>query len=77
VSKVRALPVQPFLASLNSGVLMAQSDVLRPYSPSSQPTIDGGDQKYLEQELRKISQAISLLSQVVKQIDARLIAHGF
>lgn len=56
---------------------MAQSDVLRPYSPSSQPTIDGGDQKYLEQELRKISQAITLLSQVVKQIDARLIAHGF
>jgi hypothetical protein len=55
---------------------MAQSDVLRSYKPSSQPTIDGGDQKFLEKELQKISQAIALLTQVVKQIDARCVANG-
>lgn len=57
---------------------MAQSGALKAYSPRSLPLIEDPDAltKYLSDELARIDRSISLLIQVVKQIDARLIAHS-
>lgn len=57
---------------------MAQSDVLKAYSPHPLPLIEDPDaqSKYMSDEFARIDRSISLLIQVVKQIDARLIAHS-
>lgn len=65
---------------------MAQSDVLKPYIPAQYPQaratqvptqIDSAAmQRWLTDEVNKLRVDIGLLVQVVKQIDARLIAHS-
>lgn len=56
---------------------MADSDSLRRYQADrSYPTIPGGEGKFTTEELRRIATAINALVDVVKKIDARLIAHG-
>lgn len=55
---------------------MAQSDVLRPFSRSPTPALPASDAVYLAGEFKKLEASITLLVQVVKQLDARLTAAG-
>jgi hypothetical protein len=55
---------------------LADTDVLRPYKVGDPPTLPGGDKLYLAAELKKVSQAINLLVQVSKALEARMAAHG-
>lgn len=45
------------------------------YVPRPQPTL-GSDQLYLQQELANISQSIKTIIASIKDINARLAAHG-
>lgn len=56
---------------------MADSDVLKKYTERPYPTIEGGEAKYLIEELKKLSVATNLLVDVVKKLDAKQIAHGW
>lgn len=53
-----------------------ESDILKDYVQAKQPELPNGDVLYLRKELQKVARSISLLNEVVKQIDARLVAHG-
>lgn len=53
-----------------------QSNVLQAYTPLQQPKIDAGDARYFLREFSKISTSISLLIQVVKELETRLAALG-
>jgi hypothetical protein len=55
---------------------MADTDVLRAYKVGDVPTLPDSDKRYLAEELKRVSQAIGLLVQTMKKLDARLIAHG-
>ena len=55
---------------------MADTDVLRPYKVGDVPTLPGGDRLYLAAELKRISEAIGLLTQTMKKLEARMTAHG-
>jgi hypothetical protein len=55
---------------------MADTDVLRPYKVGDVPALPDGDKLYLAQELKRISQAIGLLVQTMKKLEARMVAHG-
>lgn len=55
---------------------MADTDVLRPYTAGDTPTLPGSDKLYLQAELKRISEAIKLLVQVSKKLEARMTAHG-
>lgn len=55
---------------------MAQSDALRQYTPRPYPTLDPpGFDKFITDQLLQISISIATLVQVVKKIDARLLAN--
>jgi hypothetical protein len=45
------------------------------YVPKPLPTM-GGDQKYLQQELASISNAITVLVAAIRAVEARLVAGG-
>lgn len=53
-----------------------QTDVLLPYKPQDFPTLPGSAERYLPRELQRISNTLNQIVQVMKQIDARLVAHG-
>jgi hypothetical protein len=54
-----------------------QSDILNNYRPGNYPQLPGSDPKFFNDQHQQISLVIAQLVQVVKQIDARLVAHGF
>jgi hypothetical protein len=56
---------------------LADSDVLRAYRTGDAPSLPDSDKRYLADELKRVSEAIGLLVQVMKKLDARMIAHGF
>lgn len=53
-----------------------QSDILQPYKPQSFPDDPGSQARYIPNELQRVSIALRQIIQVLKQIDARLVAHG-
>lgn len=55
---------------------MADSDALRPYTPGSYPSISDGEAKFITAELNKLKQSVTLLIQVVKQLETRIAAGG-
>lgn len=55
---------------------MADTDALRPYTPASQPTIAGYDRKFIQTELQKLQQAITLLIDVMKKLERRIASGG-
>jgi hypothetical protein len=55
---------------------MADTDVLRPYRVGDVPTLPGSDKLYLAAELKRVSEAINLLVQTAKKLEARMTAHG-
>lgn len=46
------------------------------YVPRTMPTLDGGTQSYLQQELASISQSIKTIVAEISRINAVLVAHG-
>ena len=48
---------------------------LRPYSPKGYPTL-GEDKRYMLQELKSISDAMTALIVAVKSLEARIVAGG-
>jgi len=56
---------------------MADTDVLRPYRVGDAPSMPDSDRRYLADQLKLVSEAIGLLVQTVKKLDARMIARGF
>jgi hypothetical protein len=52
------------------------SDVLKNYKPRAYPTIEAGLPQFTKEELQRISTAVNLLVDVLKQIDARCVAGG-
>jgi hypothetical protein len=55
---------------------MADTDVLRPYKVGDVPSMPDGDKLYLADELKRVSQAIGLLVQTMKKLEARLVGGG-
>jgi hypothetical protein len=55
---------------------MADTDALRPYKVGDVPTLPGGDKLYLAEELKRISQSITLAVQTMKKLEARMVAGG-
>ena len=53
---------------------MADTDKLRPYKVGGVPTLPGSDKLYLAEELRRISNAIGLLVEASKKLEARIAA---
>lgn len=53
------------------------ASTLQPYVPNSLPNMPGSQERYLPEELRRVATTLNQLIQVVKQLDARLTAHGF
>lgn len=54
-----------------------QTDVLRPYKPQTKPSLPDSEDRYLPTELQRISNTLEQIIQVMKQLDARMVAHGF
>lgn len=46
------------------------------YQPRPYPTIKGGDQRYIQQELANISTSITSTLAVLQALQARLVAGG-
>jgi hypothetical protein len=55
---------------------MADTDVLRPYKVGDPPSLPDGDRRYLANELMRLSQAIGLITEVMKKLEARMVSHG-
>jgi hypothetical protein len=55
---------------------MADTDRLRDYRVGDNPTLPGSDKRYLQDELRRISDAIGIVVEVMKKLEARMVAHG-
>ena len=55
---------------------MADTDVLRPYRVGDAPSLPDSDRRYLADQLKLISEAIGLLVQTSKKLEARMKAHG-
>lgn len=55
---------------------MADTDKLREYRVGDVPSLEGSEKLYLAEELKKVSQALNLLVQVSKALEARMAAHG-
>lgn len=54
---------------------MADTDSIRPYRASDDPTLpDNG--RYLSQELQRIQNSIAQIVVVMKKLEARMAAHG-
>jgi hypothetical protein len=53
---------------------MADTDKLRPYLPASPPQL-GGDQRYLQKELQKVSSSLSTAGDVAKSVETRVAAN--
>lgn len=49
---------------------------LRPYSASSYPNIEGGEQRFFTQELQRISAATAQIVAVMKLLEARMNTNG-
>jgi hypothetical protein len=58
-------------------ILLADTDVLKNYRVGDAPTLPNSDKLYLSEQLKQISQAVNLLVQVAKKLEARMAAHGF
>lgn len=55
---------------------MADTDALRPYKRSSTPVIPGGEARYQSDELKKIETVVASIVNVMKKLEARLVAGG-
>jgi hypothetical protein len=53
-----------------------QTDVLRPYKPQTFPSLPNSAERYLPAELQHISNSLEQIVQVMKQLDARMVAAG-
>lgn len=53
-----------------------QTDVLRPYKPQTYPSLPGSQELFVATELGRVAAAITQIIQVMKQLDARMVAHG-
>ena len=51
---------------------MPDTDVLRPYTVGNAPSLPNSDRRYLADELQRVSQAIGLLTDVMKLLEARI-----
>lgn len=54
---------------------MADTDKLRPYKRGTPPTLPD-DGKFIAQQLTKIEQALGTVGDVLKALEARMVAHG-
>lgn len=52
---------------------MADTDSLRPYEPRQAPTLEGGDQRYLKQELQRIAGTFTSTNKVISNIETPLV----
>lgn len=64
------------LTSLGIGAPVADTDKLRPYQPRPYPNIEGGVPRYTSQEFVQISASISAIREVLKSLEARIVALG-
>lgn len=55
---------------------VADTDNLRAYRVGDAPSLPGSDRRYLADELKRVAEAIGLLIQVAKKLEARMAAHG-
>lgn len=46
------------------------------YTPKAYPTLDGGEERFISDELSKVQNAIGKLVQVVKLLEARMNTNG-
>lgn len=53
-----------------------QTDVLQTYQPQDFPSLPGSQARYLPTELRRISNTIAQIIQVMKELDTRMVAAG-
>jgi hypothetical protein len=49
---------------------MATTEKIEPYIPSKLPPIKGSEQKWLEEELRKLEKTLLSLTRAVKELQA-------
>jgi hypothetical protein len=53
---------------------MPDSDDLKPFAPSSFPSIPGGETRYFVEQDRAIAQSIKTIIEVMKRLEARIEA---
>jgi hypothetical protein len=56
--------------------MTTQTSVLKPYQPQPKPTLPDSADRYVPNELLRIASAFTQIIQVMKELDARLIAGG-
>lgn len=55
---------------------MADTDRLITFTPSSYPSIPGGETRYLVDADRRIAQSLASITECLKRLEARMVAHG-
>lgn len=55
---------------------MADTDALRQYTVGNSPTLPNSDKRYLADQLTQVSQSLNTIVRVMKQLEARMTAHG-
>lgn len=55
---------------------MADTDKLRAYRVGNVPTLPDSDRRYYAEELKRVSDAIGLLIETMKKLEARMTSHG-
>lgn len=55
---------------------MAFTTPVQDYVRSPQPVLPESQARYLQEELRKLEQTLKSVTEALKQLDARLTAHG-
>ena len=55
---------------------MSFTTPLQDYARSPQPALPESQTRYIQEELRKLEQTLKTVTEALKQLDARLTAHG-
>lgn len=55
---------------------MADTDSLRAYKPQDYPTLPGSQERFIPNELQRLSNSITQLIEVMKKLEARMAAAG-
>lgn len=55
---------------------MADADSMRRYTAQPYPNIEGGQGKFVTEQLRELQKTLATYADVIKKLEARLVAGG-